>query len=205
MPYKNPMSEQARESKRNALKRWRERNPEKQKAIYARYHLRHRDERNKECRKRNKKLSQKKRLQVLIHYGGSPPKCVCCGENYIEFLTIDHIHGNGNKQRKLVTGITFYTWLIKNNFPEGYRVLCYNCNCSLGHYGHCPHENQLDIKIPYVEFLDIITQLPNIINHFRIEYESVPAGTARLRHDKALEALKKIYLLLLDKNPHGPK
>jgi hypothetical protein len=32
-----------------------------------------------------------------------------------------------------------YAYLIRNNFPEGYRVLCHNCNQSLGYFGYCPH------------------------------------------------------------------
>lgn len=78
---------------------------------------------------------------VLVHYGGDPPKCVCCGETYLEFLSIDHINGGGRKHLKQIGcyGQGFYAWLIKNNFPEGYRVLCINCNFSLGHYGYCPH------------------------------------------------------------------
>jgi len=39
----------------------------------------------------------------------------------------------------------FYRWLKQNNFPEGFRVLCINCNFSLGIYGYCPHEKQKTI------------------------------------------------------------
>jgi hypothetical protein len=85
-------------------------------------------------RKINKKL-------VFTHYGGNPPKCACCGESHMEFLAIDHINGGGNKQRKQgLNGHTLYAWLIKNNYPEGYRVLCHNCNLARGFYGYCPHE-----------------------------------------------------------------
>jgi hypothetical protein len=84
------------------------------------------------------------KIKVFIHYGGNPPKCACCGEENILFLTIDHINNNGSFHRKIVkkkAGFTFYRWLIKNGFPEGYQVLCWNCN--LGKYfnhGVCPHE-----------------------------------------------------------------
>lgn len=86
---------------------------------------------------------QKYRRAVIEHYGGgSTPKCACCGETLFEFLTIDHINGGGN-QFKIKTGIKgdgLYRWLIKNNYPKGYRVLCMNCNHSYGHYGYCPHQ-----------------------------------------------------------------
>lgn len=100
----------------------------------------------KSCRKffekPNMEWRKKQRLIVLVHYGGNPPKCVCCGENHIEFLTIDHIDGGGNKHRKkigLKCGVSFNRWLIRNGFPSGFRVLCMNCNFSIGHYGYCPH------------------------------------------------------------------
>lgn len=77
-------------------------------------------------------------------YGGNPPSCACCGETRLEFLTVDHIDGGGGKHKKEInkTGDGFYNWLITNHFPSGYRVLCYNCNLSLGHLGYCPHEKE---------------------------------------------------------------
>lgn len=86
------------------------------------------------------------RIKVLQAYGGNPPKCACCGENHVEFLQIDHTNGGGNKHRKQVGtsgGGRFYLWLIKNNFPDGFRVLCANCNLSRGFYGYCPHEREV--------------------------------------------------------------
>ena len=83
------------------------------------------------------------RMNVLYHYGGNPPKCACCGVDHIEFLCIDHINGGGNKHRKeinLFGGHNFYRWLIKNNYPSGFQVLCFNCNSSKAHYGYCPHD-----------------------------------------------------------------
>lgn len=99
-------------------------------------------------RKASKDYRRRIRLEVLTHYGGNPPKCACCGEAHIEFLTIDHIDGNGNKHRRQlkekfgyrISGWRFYCWLKSNNFPEGYRVLCMNCNHSLAHYKYCTHK-----------------------------------------------------------------
>lgn len=87
------------------------------------------------------KIYRRYRLECLIHYSGDPPECLCCKESRLEFLCIDHIDGSGNKHRKVVakTYGSIFRWLTVNGFPEGYRVLCYNCNSSLGHYGYCPH------------------------------------------------------------------
>ena len=84
---------------------------------------------------------QRLRIKCLIHYGGNPPKCVCCGEQEIKFLSLDHINGGGRKQRKKdkTLGNELYLWLIRNNFPKDLQVLCHNCNSAKGYYGLCPH------------------------------------------------------------------
>ena len=102
--------------------------------------------RRKNVNRAVKKYYHKLRLEILIHYGGNPPKCACCGESHIEFLTLDHIHGGGNKERKKYSkGGSYGLWLHlrKSNFPEGYRVLCMNCNHSIGHYSYCPHKGKI--------------------------------------------------------------
>ena len=45
----------------------------------------------------SQRTRQRLRLEILIHYGGPVPKCACCGESHIEFLSIDHIGGGGKK------------------------------------------------------------------------------------------------------------
>jgi len=88
----------------------------------------------------NKTYNNNLRLEILKHYSGGTEKCACCGIREIEFLTIDHIKGGGAKHRKEVgQGTTFYNWIKRNNFPKGFRILCMNCNHSLGHYGYCVH------------------------------------------------------------------
>jgi len=83
--------------------------------------------------------TEKLRLEVLQHYSGGTPKCACCGETEIRFLSIDHINGGGIEHRKRING-SIYLWLRRNNYPEGYRILCHNCNFSYGLYGNCPHQ-----------------------------------------------------------------
>ena len=88
-------------------------------------------------------LSYKKKLRIacLSFYGGNPPKCNCCKENTYEFLAIDHINGGGNKHKKERGCSSLYAWLVRNNFPDGFQVLCHNCNLAKGFYGACPHTN----------------------------------------------------------------
>lgn len=80
------------------------------------------------------------RLKVLALYGNM---CACCAENRYEFLGIDHIKGGGKKHRASFAGYpAFLRWLLEKK-REGFRVLCHNCNLSLGFYRYCPHESSL--------------------------------------------------------------
>jgi hypothetical protein len=89
------------------------------------------------CKQRHNRL----RLEALKRYGGDPPKCACCGEAYIEFLHIDHSKNDGANHRKKLKSLNLYRWLAKHSYPQdlGLRVLCANCNMSIGCYGYCPH------------------------------------------------------------------
>ena len=93
--------------------------------------------------RRGKDGLQIRRDQAFSAYGG--PACACCGESQSEFLTLDHIAGDGAAQDRQLgsrkSGDHLYRWLRKEGYPPGFRVLCFNCNCALGIYGHCPHGN----------------------------------------------------------------
>lgn len=82
------------------------------------------------------------RDETFAAYGGAC--CACCGESQIQFLSLDHINGNGNKHRKETGnagGHRFYRVLKKQGFPPGYQVLCMNCNCGRHRNGGiCPHK-----------------------------------------------------------------
>lgn len=143
MPYKDPIkrklhNEQYRKTHREQLrmtnKRWRERNQEYLKE----YYLKNR-ERNI---KRSINYREEKKKLCLIHYSGNPPKCACCGEKIYEFLTIDHINGDGAQHRKKIkgSGSKIYYWLVQNNYPKGFQVLCMNCNWASRISGICPHK-----------------------------------------------------------------
>lgn len=78
--------------------------------------------------------------------------CECCGESELEFLSIDHRNGNGKEERSRgISGIQILERLRREGWPEEakkeYRLLCYNCNFTIGHYGYCPHHPE--VKYPY--------------------------------------------------------
>ena len=80
------------------------------------------------------------RMTIIEHYGG---KCACCSEDRIEFLVLDHINGGGGKERRLLGSRQVYLYVIKNKFPDRYRILCHNCNAALKFYGYCPHKKEI--------------------------------------------------------------
>lgn len=128
-------------------------NPEKGKIYYHEWYIKNRKrisiyqkQWRKTHREQNRLYSNranaKRKIRILSHYSTTIiPSCVCCNETRIEFLSIDHINGGGNKQRIALkkAGQDFYKWIEKNNYPNGFRVLCHNCNQAIGHFGHCPH------------------------------------------------------------------
>ena len=71
-----------------------------------------------------KRIYDKNRIAIFNAYGN---KCASCGESIQEFLQIDHINGGGRKHKRSLS-MNFYAWLVKNNFPKGFQILCANCN-----------------------------------------------------------------------------
>ena len=112
--------------------------------------------RYKEKKKNNR---DEKRLKILQEYSkrhskSDVPCCRCCGEHsHVDFLSIDHILGK--KEMDLIPELVeieysskskdlkLSNWIIDNNFPEYFQVLCHNCNFAKGikRNNHtCPHE-----------------------------------------------------------------
>jgi hypothetical protein len=66
------------------------------------------------------------REAVFKAYGGYV--CVGCGETDKDVLTIDHVNNDGAAHRREIgAGWPIYPWLVSNNFPPGFQVLCANC------------------------------------------------------------------------------
>ena len=122
--------EQKKESSQIYREEHREELKQKSRAYHKAYYSRHKLKWGNKIRewRRNRKLT------VLSHYSSSPPECACCGETEIDFLSLDHINNDGSKHRR-ETGTRggIYSWVIKNNFPPLFQVLCMNCNFSKAH------------------------------------------------------------------------
>lgn len=88
----------------------------------------------------NKERYRALKLEIFKAYGH---KCECCGESTYEFLSIDHIHGGGSKHRKKLGAKSVFDLIKREGFPKNiYRLLCFNCNLSLGFSGYCPHQSK---------------------------------------------------------------
>lgn len=75
---------------------------------------------------------------MLRHYSGGDIKCACCLETEIMFMALDHIDGGGLAHRVKIFGrvsaggTSMHAWIVKNDFPVGFQVLCHNCNLAKG-------------------------------------------------------------------------
>lgn len=81
----------------------------------------------------------KLRFEVLSAYGS---ECCCCQVNNFDLLTIDHVGGGGRKHRLSMNNAPtpiLYALIRRENFPDTYRVMCFNCNSATHFYGTCPH------------------------------------------------------------------
>src|ERR1041384_113668 len=84
------------------------------------------------------------KIEVLAHYSDETvPRCACCGESHIEFLFMDHSNGGGKQHRaqlKIRGRTKFFCVFKRSGYPQGYGVLCMNCNMARSLGRTCPHE-----------------------------------------------------------------
>lgn len=82
-------------------------------------------------KRRKTSLAYYYRLQhaAIEAYGGY--RCAWCGITEPLVLCIDHVNNDGREHRRQIGatgGHKFYKWLRDNGYPEGFQVLCMNCN-----------------------------------------------------------------------------
>ena len=105
------------------------------KSCFNEYSREHRAKNVDGVRAKQRIYKAKIRIDAIKHYGGN---CACCGENLAIFLAIDHINGGGTKHALQRNRPSIGGWLKARNYPEGFQVLCHNCNYAKSH-GGCPH------------------------------------------------------------------
>jgi len=120
-------------------KLWYQNNKEKAAMYSRKWDSEHREH----VRKRERNYNARIKHMALEAYCDGDVECLCCGENHKIMLSIDHINRDGAAHRRIIGrgSDRLYAWLKKNNYPPGFRVLCINCNMTLGMTGSCPHSN----------------------------------------------------------------
>jgi hypothetical protein len=100
----------------------------------------------KSCRRRRvqQDLTCRVKQAAIDAYGG---RCICCGEERLIFLSIDHVHGDGRAHRERMReqheSRDIYVWLRNHGYPQDGRlqVLCHNCNMAKRTRSACPCQN----------------------------------------------------------------
>lgn len=72
------------------------------------------------------KCALNNKLKVILFYGGA---CSLCSEQQLEKLTIKR--KMEESRGSLPFGSKLYRYIIKNNFPDNYYVICFNCYYSI--------------------------------------------------------------------------
>jgi len=79
-----------------------------------------------ENREKRRKNNEKRRLEIIIEMGS---KCKHCGyDKDIRALQIDHVNGQGNKERKSFGHSQSALNKKVRSEPVKYQLLCANCN-----------------------------------------------------------------------------
>ena len=143
---KENILEKHRNNYKNNSKKFRERsinnywkNPKKSREIRKTYRLGHLDEAREYNKKYRQEFSDKIKkdksnynrtafLECVSHYSHGTNRCSWddCDEDRLDTYTIDHIDGGGRKHKREKNIGNIYHWLRKNNFPEGYQIICAN-------------------------------------------------------------------------------
>ena len=72
-----------------------------------------------------------RKMIVINHYTQGKNTCMWyegCNISDPDMLAIDHINNDGAKHRRKTGKVNVPQWIIKNNFPEGFQILCHNHN-----------------------------------------------------------------------------
>lgn len=132
MPYKDP--EKRKAFAKEYGKQWYLENREETRAKKAIYREKNRDELRAagkiyHQRYRERYIEKRAALKYAVfkYYSGGNVKCFECDIIDIDMLTLDHINNDGVEHRKKI-GNKIYKWVIENNFPKGFQVLCWNHN-----------------------------------------------------------------------------
>jgi len=113
--------EKNRTSQRNWRRKQYQKNPEKYRKICREWRRKH-SERTKEL---YQKYYLRLKVKVIEKLGG---KCVRCGFSDPRTLQIDHVHGGGVKEIKMLKNRRNFLKKVLADKEGNYQMLCANCN-----------------------------------------------------------------------------
>jgi hypothetical protein len=134
------------------------------------------------------KERSKLKYDMLVAFGFS---CQCCGESNPYFLTLDHINNDGNSARDKYNEQQIYRLARQEGWPKDkYQLLCMNCNFAKGHYGECPHKQNLTNQ----QILDNIKFLSEGIGHEHVIHNTnnLPEARKVLAQNRTFEKAKNM-------------
>uniref|UniRef100_A0A6M3IQR9 Uncharacterized protein n=2 Tax=viral metagenome TaxID=1070528 RepID=A0A6M3IQR9_9ZZZZ len=107
-------------------RKWYERNKEKIRQRNKVLYQLNKEHINKKAKEQIKRI----KLEVFSYYSKGEPKCTHCGITELDVLCLDHIDGGGTKDRLFNNhhGSNLHYFLKRTGYPEGFQVLCANCN-----------------------------------------------------------------------------
>lgn len=129
--WRKANADYVREKGREYMRRWRDS-----------FSGEEREARDKTLAEKSRKWRAALKDEVYANYGGYI--CACCGETEPLFLSVDHINNDGYQHRKQGvhgSGVRLYQWLKRNKWPQGFQILCMNCQHGKArNHGVCPHK-----------------------------------------------------------------
>jgi hypothetical protein len=115
------------EQKSRQRERWRDwyaRNHERANTMKAAAMRRYRAADPEKYRKQSRDAKARLKSRLLQFYGST---CAVCGFADARALTLDHVNGNGNAERKRIGERGVYQRALETYLPDEYRTLCMNC------------------------------------------------------------------------------
>lgn len=125
-------------------------NVEKRKSSNKKYYLENKEIVSEKNAAHARRLRDYYKNIVFNHYSNNDIKCANCGIDVYSVLCLDHINNDGadhkrrlNKQGRKQLGTTdIYRDIIKNNFPDNFQVLCFNCNYHKEFMRRCDEQDE---------------------------------------------------------------
>lgn len=78
---------------------------------------------------RSKLYAHKVKMLAVSKLGG---RCVCCGIDNLDILSIDHVNNNGAQHRNKLKygGLSVYNSILRGHTEYALQIMCLNCNLS---------------------------------------------------------------------------